>query len=79
MRGRVDAALFGIAASALVVVCCAGLPAIGALVGGVAIAAAIGVGGAVLALAALIGAAALLLRARRRRGSCPPPAGGRVQ
>ena len=79
MRGRVDDPLFGVAASALVVTCCAGLPAIGALIGGITVAAVIGVGGAAFALAALLGGAVLLVRARRRRAACRTPARGRVQ
>jgi hypothetical protein len=79
MRGRVDGPLLGLAAGAFAVVCCAGLPAIGALMGGITIAGLIGVGAGVLALAALLGAAALEARARRRRGACPPPARGRVR
>jgi hypothetical protein len=76
MRSRVDRPLFAVAAGAFAVVCCAGLPAIGAIVGGITVAAVVGFTGGGLVLAAVIGAAALLVRARRRRGSCPPPAGG---
>jgi hypothetical protein len=58
------------------VVCCAGLPAIGALIAGITIAGVLGVAGGTLALGAAIGGATLLARARRRRRSCQPPQGG---
>lgn len=74
MSGRASGPALGVAAGALAVICCAGLSAIGALVGGITIAAVIGVAGGVLALAALGGGAILLLRARRRHSSCPPGA-----
>lgn len=49
---------------ALVVVCCAALPLVAGVLGGVAIGAILGVGAGVLALAVL--ATLVLLRARRR-------------
>ncbi len=73
MRGRTDVPLVGVAAGALAVVCCAGLPAIGALLGGITIAGVLGVAGGVLVIAAAVGGSALLMRARRRRNSCRPP------
>jgi hypothetical protein len=79
MHGRASGPALGVAAGALAVICCAGLPAIGALIGGVTIAGVVGVAGGVLALAALGGGAIVLLRARRRRRSCPPSAGGPIQ
>lgn len=75
MDGREPGPALGVvAAGALVVACCAGLPAISALIGGITIAGVIGVAGGVLALSALGGGAVLLVRARRRRGSCRPSA-----
>ena len=56
---------------AAAVVCCAGLPAIAAPLGGLSLAAIPGVGGKLVALAGLVGAIALIIRARRQR-SCPP-------
>jgi hypothetical protein len=79
MDGRASGPGLGVAAGAFAVVCCAGLPAIGALIGAITIARVIGVAGGVLALAALLGGAILLVRARRRRGSCPPRAGVSIE
>lgn len=79
LDGRASGPALGIGAGVFAVVCCAGLPAIGALIGGITIAAVIGVAGGVLALAALGGGAIMLVRARRRRRSCPPNAGGAIQ
>ena len=79
MNGRASGPALGVGAGAFAVVCCAGLPAIGALIGGITIAGVIGVAGGVLVLAALGGGAVLLVRARRRRGSCSPPAGGAIE
>jgi len=75
MDGRASGPALGVAAGLFAVVCCAALPAVGSLIGGIAIARVIGVGAAVLAIAAVLGATALVLRARRRRGSRPPRAG----
>jgi hypothetical protein len=75
MNGRASGPALGVAAGAFAVVCCAGLPTIGALTGGITIAGVIGVAGGVLALAALLSGAVLQVRARRRRSSCPPSAG----
>lgn len=79
MDGRASGPALGVAAAAFAVICCAGLPAIGALIGGITIAAVIGVAGGVLALAALGGGAIVLVSARRRRRSCPPSSGGPIQ
>jgi hypothetical protein len=68
--------MLAIAAGAFAVACCAGLPAIVALIGGITIAAVVGVAGGALALAAVTGGAALLVHARRRRRSCSQPARG---
>jgi hypothetical protein len=79
MDARPTGPAFAVAAGAFAVVCCAGLPAIGALIGGITIAGILGVAGGVLALAALVAGAALAVRACRRRGSCPPRARGRIR
>jgi hypothetical protein len=79
MRGRASGPALGVTAGAFAVACCAGLPAIGALIGGITIAGVLGVAGGVLVLAALGGGAVLLVRARRRRSSCPPSAGGSIR
>jgi hypothetical protein len=46
------------------------LPAIGALIAGITLDGVIGIGAAVLAVAALLGNVALAMRARRRRAAC---------
>jgi hypothetical protein len=79
MDGRAPGPALGVAAGALAVLCCAGLPAIGALIGGITIAGVIGVAGGVFGLAALLGGGALAVPARRRRGSCPPSAGRPIE
>jgi hypothetical protein len=55
----------------IAVACCAGLPVIGAVVGGVTGAAVIGIAGGVLAVVAVLAGAVLAFRARRRRRSPP--------
>lgn len=67
MHGRVDAPVVGVAVGAVAAICCAGLPAIAGVLGGITIAAALGVASGVLAIAAAAGASLLLVRARRRR------------
>jgi high-affinity Fe2+/Pb2+ permease len=52
------------------VACCAGLPAIAALVSGLALGAVLGVAGGIL-VAALVGVGVLAIRVRRRRGASP--------
>jgi hypothetical protein len=78
MRGRASGPALG-AAAAVAVICCAGLPAIGALIGGVTIAGVVGVAGGVLALAALGSGAIVLVRVRRRCRSWPPSARGAIK
>jgi hypothetical protein len=53
------------------IACCAGLPVIAAVLGGVTLAAVLGVAGGLLAVAALVAAALFALRARRRRACSP--------
>ena len=65
--------LSGLASFALAVVaviCCAGLPATAAAVGGLTLAWVLGAGAAVIGITAL-GGALLFVRSRRRR-ACPP-------
>jgi hypothetical protein len=69
MNDRASGPALGIRAAALAVICCAGLPALGALLGSITLVALLGVAGGVLALA--VGAA--LVRARRRGSRAPPP------
>jgi hypothetical protein len=69
MRDRADIPVLGVGAAVIAVICCAGLPAITALIGGITTAAILGVAGGVLALAAIATAAILMIRARRRRNS----------
>jgi hypothetical protein len=78
MSRRASGPALGIAAGAFAVVCCAGLPAIGALIAGITIAGVLGVAGGILAVAAALSGATLLVRARRRRRSWQPPPGGPV-
>ena len=75
MRRAANGPLIGIAAGAFAVVCCAGLPAIGALIGGISIVAVLGIAGGVVASAAAAGAGVFLLRVRRRRVQRPPHQG----
>jgi predicted PurR-regulated permease PerM len=49
------------------VVCCAGLPALATLLGGLALGAVLGIAGSLLAIAALGVCGLLVLRTRRRR------------
>jgi hypothetical protein len=85
MRGRASGPALGVAAGAFAVAWWAGLPAIGALIGGITIAGVLGLAGGVLVLvlvlvlAALGGGAVVLVRPRPRRSSCPPSARGLIR
>jgi hypothetical protein len=59
----------GIGAAVLAIVCCAGLPLIASVLGGLALATLLGLAGAILAVALI--AAALVLRVRRRADPLP--------
>ena len=59
--------LLGAAGALLAVACCAGLPALGAIVGGLTVAAVIGISGGTLLAAAVVSLAVLMWRGRRRR------------
>jgi hypothetical protein len=64
-----------VAAVALAVIgvaCCAGLPAIAAVLGGITVAAVLGVAGGILAVAGLVAAVVFVVRLRRRRACTPP-------
>lgn len=67
--------LLGAAGALLVVGCCAGIPALGAIVGGLTVAAVIGISGGVLLAAVVLALAVLMWRGRRRR-ACEGPKGG---
>jgi membrane protein implicated in regulation of membrane protease activity len=66
--------LFGAAGALLAVACCAGLPALAAIVGGLTVAAVIGISTGALLAAAVVALAVLIWRARRRR-ACEGPRG----
>jgi hypothetical protein len=56
----------------IAVVCCAGLPAIAAVLGGITLAAVLGVAGGILAVTGLVAAVVFTIRVRRRRACAPP-------
>jgi hypothetical protein len=66
--------LLGAAGAVIAVACCAGLPALGTIVGGLTVAAVLGVAGGVALAAGALAAVVLLLRARRRRACAPADA-----
>ena len=66
--------LFGAVGVLLAVACCAGLPAVGAIVGGLTVAAVIGISTGALLAAAVAALAVLIWRGRRRR-ACEGPRG----
>jgi hypothetical protein len=59
--------LFGAAGALLAVACCAGVPALAAIVGGLTVAAVIGISTGALLAAAVVTLAVLIWPARRRR------------
>jgi hypothetical protein len=59
--------LLGAAGALLAVACCAGLPALGAIVGGLTVAAVIGISTGALLAALVVSLAVLIWRGRRRR------------
>jgi hypothetical protein len=59
--------LLGAAGALLAVACCAGLPALGAIVGGLTVAAVIGISTGALLAAVVVALAVLMWRGRRRR------------
>jgi len=66
--------LLGAAGALLAVACCAGLPALGAIVGGLTVAAVIGISTGALLAAAVVALAVLIWRGRRPR-ACEEPRG----
>lgn len=66
--------LAGAAAAGIAVACCAGLPALAALVGGLTVAAVLGVAGGALLTAATIAAVVVVSRSHKRR-RCNPARG----
>ncbi|HET6867495.1 MAG TPA: hypothetical protein VFH80_16360 [Solirubrobacteraceae bacterium] len=68
MRGRSDAPSLAVAVSAAAVICCASLPTIAGVLGGITIAGALRVVGGSLAIAIAVSGSVLLVRVRRRRG-----------
>jgi hypothetical protein len=76
MSRRASGPALGVAAGALAVVCCAGLPAIATLIGGFTIAWVLRVAIGTLALTAGLGGIALVGRAHHRRNTCRPPGPG---
>jgi hypothetical protein len=73
MSSRTSGPALSVAAGALAVVCCAGLPAIATLIGGITIAWVLGIAIGILALTAALGGIALVGRAYHRRNTCRPP------
>jgi hypothetical protein len=69
MNGRAEVPVLGVGAAIVAVICCAGLPAIAAVLGGITLAAVLGVAGGVLAVVAIATGAVLLIGGRRKRGS----------
>ena len=66
--------LLGAAGALLAVACCVGLPALGAIVGGLTVAAVIGISTGALLAAAVVALVVLIWRGRRRR-ACEGPRG----
>jgi hypothetical protein len=66
--------LFGAVGVLLAVACCAGLPALGAIAGGLTVAAVIGISTGTLLAAAVVALAVLIWRGRHRR-ACEEPTG----
>jgi hypothetical protein len=73
MRRAKDAGtlLAPIGVAALAIVCCAGLPSLAGLAGGLTLAAVLGLGGGLVVLIAALAVTMLTVRARRRRGRRP--------
>jgi protein involved in polysaccharide export with SLBB domain len=64
--------LLSAAGALLAVGCCAGLPLLGSVLGGLTIAALVGAAGGVLLTAGVAAGAVLLIRGRRRRACASP-------
>jgi hypothetical protein len=70
-------ATLGIGAALLAIVCCAGLPAIGALVGGLTLGAGMGLGLGALTIGALAWTATVIYTRRKRRTRSGEPSAER--
>ena len=79
MRRVNDGPTLAALAGGVAVLCCAGLPAIGALIGAVTVTALAGVAAAVLGVCAVVAGAMLLHRARRHRVLGDPPTRGELR
>lgn len=64
--------LLGPAGALLAIGCCAGLPLLGSVLGGLTVAAVLGIASGMLLIAGVVGAVALLIRVRRRRARASP-------
>jgi hypothetical protein len=73
-RSADSSALVGVAGWLLPVACCAGVPLVGTIVGGLTVAAAIGVAGGLLLATSALAVAVLAFRTRNRRRGCISPA-----
>jgi hypothetical protein len=72
-RDRADGVTVAAAVGAVIgVACCAGLPAIAAVLGGLTVAAVLGLAGGIPAVCAFVAAIVLVARARRRRACSRP-------
>jgi len=71
--GAVRGLAAGVGLAALVAVCCAGLPLLAVLVGGLTLGALLGVSGGVVGAVVLVGVATIMVRARGRRRCAKPP------
>lgn len=74
-RGGATGMVAGIGLAAFAVLCCAGLPLVGGLIGGLTLAGVLGIGAGVLIAAATVCVAVVVVRARRER-ACDSPAAG---
>ena len=69
MRGSPDSVpLLGAAGAVIAVACCAGLPLVATIVGGLTLGAVVGLAGGVLLAGGALAGVVLVLRGRRRRG-----------
>ena len=70
--GRVDSLpVLGAAGALVAIACCAGLPLIGTILGGLTLAAVLGVAGGVVLAVGVVAAAVVVMRGMRRR-QCGP-------
>jgi ABC-type Co2+ transport system permease subunit len=74
-EGKRATGALAVGAAAFAVFCCAGLPLVVGLLGGLTLAGVLGVSAGVLIAAAALAAAVVVVRGRRRR-ACQPPSTG---